>query len=173
MKDIVFTDDITVDALYVYTSLAKAVASSKKHKAVLVIGSKKEISSLSQKAKAKGILTLCQSEGYLFDKFVLERTSVDIMFDFELLHAKDHLHYRRSGLNQVLCKIAHDNGKMIAFSFRSLLNSKNKALLLGRMMQNVRFCRKYKVKTLLASFAKNEYEVRKDLIALKRVLSKS
>ena len=173
-KDIVFNEEINQDnTLYVFTSLAKAINSEKKKKAVLITGSKKDITSLSQKAKAKNIMTLCQSQGYLFDKFVFERTSVDIMFDFELLHAKDHLHYRRSGLNQVLCKIAHDNEKMIAFSFRSLLNSKNKALLLGRVMQNIRFCRKYKVKTLLASFAKNEFEVRNDLVALERVLTKS
>ncbi len=39
-------------------------------------------------------------------------------------------------------------------------NSFERSKILRRMMQNVKLCRKYKVKMLINSFAKNEYELR-------------
>jgi RNase P/RNase MRP subunit p30 len=163
--------------LYVYPRLEEAVKAKETYTnvGVLVAGSKKDILSRSQKAKAKGLIVLCPAQGYDNDKFVLEKTPVDIMFDFELLYENDHLHYRRSGLNQVLCKSAAENGKIIAFSLRSLLHSSQPALLLGRMIQNAKFCRKYNVKTVVASFARHVYELRgkNDIEALRRVINKS
>jgi len=71
---------------------------------------------------------------------------------------------RRSGLNQVLCKLAAKNNVAIGFDFSYLLNSsgKERARILGRMSQNVRFCKKYKVKMVFSSFARNKYELRSE-----------
>ena len=54
---------------------------------------------------------------------------------------KDYMHSRNSGLNQVLCKLASRNNVAIGFDFCLVYNSKNRGLVLGRMMQNVRLCR--------------------------------
>ena len=41
-----------------------------------------------------------------------------IVFGIEKIHPKDSLHYPKSGLDPVLCKIAADRGKIIGFSFK-------------------------------------------------------
>jgi hypothetical protein len=102
---------------------------------------------------------------------VLEQGKVDLVFDFELGDRKDFIHHRNSGLNQVLCKIMKENSIALGFNFNSILNKSNPQLL-GRMMQNAGFARKYKLKTVLASFAKDPYEMRapKDLIAFAEIV---
>lgn len=125
-----------------------------------------------QNAKKQSDLVLFKSTGN--DRWVFEKSSVDIIFGLEAAQKKDFMHHRASGLNQVLCKIAATKGKTIGFDFSSVLNLKGmvRAQIMGRMMQNTRFCRKYKFKTILASFAKNPYEMRapKDLEAFGKVI---
>ena len=91
---------------------------------------------------------------------IVENKQVDIFLSPEKTRTKDFMHYRDSGLNQVLCKLAKKNNIAIGFNFNEVLNSKNKPLLLGKMMQNVRLCRKYNVKMIIISGAKNHYELR-------------
>src|SRR3989344_324869 len=102
----------------------------------------------------------------------VENKQVDILLAPERIGKKDRLNQRDSGLNDILCKFAKENDVAIGFSFADLLNSKFRAVLLGRMMQNVRLCRKYKVRMVLGSFAKNSWEMRapNDLLALGQVL---
>jgi len=106
------------------------------------------------------------------DQQILEKQKADLIFDFELSERKDKIHYRVSGLNQVLCSFAYKKNTAIGFSLFSILNSKNKPLILGRIMQNIRLCRKYKLKTIFASFAQNPWQMRAahDLISLGIVL---
>lgn len=75
---------------------------------------------------------------------------------------RDSMHYRRSGLNQVLCKLANSKGVAVGFSFAEILNTRRwkRSLVLGRMMQNIRLCRKYKVKMLIGSFADDPMKMR-------------
>ena len=91
-----------------------------------------------------------------------ESRQVKMFFDLENHNERDFIHQRNSCLNQILAKIAHDKGKTIAFNFSTILNSdsERRAKILGRMRQNVRLCRKYKVKMFLGSFASNPYELR-------------
>ncbi len=91
-----------------------------------------------------------------------ENKQIKMFFDLENKDERDFIHQRNSGLNQILAKIAHDKGKIIAFSFSTILNasSEKRALLLGRMRQNVKLCRKYKVKMFLASFASEPFKLR-------------
>ena len=108
------------------------------------------------------------------DRWVLEKSKADIVFGFEESQRKDYMHHRGSGLNQVLCKIAAQKGKAIGFSFSSVLNADRitRARIIGRMQQNAKFCKKYKVKAILASFAKSPYGMRapKDLDAFRRII---
>src|SRR3989344_65918 len=54
-------------------------------------------------AKLAGIKTVCQGS-----REALER-SPDIAFNFEVFEGKDKMHFRESGLNHVLCRIASEN----------------------------------------------------------------
>tara|TARA_Y100000310_G_scaffold333369_1_gene410775 strand:+ start:71 stop:595 length:525 start_codon:yes stop_codon:yes gene_type:complete len=97
---------------------------------------------------------------------------VDILLDPHLFRRKDYMHQRDSGLNQVLCNLARENKIAIGFSFSSILNAKDRAKIIGRMIQNIKLCRKYRVKMVIGSFAKSEKDTRnlKDIQSFFKVL---
>ena len=68
---------------------------------------------------------------------------------------KDFMHSRNSGLNQVLCKIFKEKGITVGFNFDMVYEARGmeKVNVLGRMMQNVVLCRKYKVNTAVINFS--------------------
>lgn len=126
------------------------------------------------KAKKLSNFVITRSSGT--NQHTIEKLKPNLIFDLEQTTKKDPLHFRASGLNQVLCKSAQKNNVMIGFSFSSTLNSTRiqRAILLGRIAQNIALCKKYKVKTLFASFAKKPFEMRslKDLTSLATILGK-
>jgi hypothetical protein len=105
-----------------------------------------------------GLLAVCKGSEKARES--IERAA-DMVFAVED-ERKDSLHYRRSGLNQVLCKFAKSKNVAIGLDFNSILTSRKsyRALIMGRMMQNIVLCRKYKVKMVIASFAKTPYQMR-------------
>jgi len=125
--------------------------------------------------KAKKLSNFVITESSDKDQHIMEKFRPNLIFNFEKDPRKDKTHYRLSGLNQVICKIAKINNITIAYSFSELLNNKKRTILLGRIIQNIRFCKKYKVKTAFYSFAKQPYELRSEnsLKSLFRVLEKN
>ena len=103
-----------------------------------------------------------------------ENKNTDIVYSIEKFRGKDKLHYKDAGLNQVLCKLAKKNRIKIGFCFSDVLSLDNekRAIILGKMMQNIRLCNKYKVDMVIGSFAKDKYGLRnsKDLVAFGRLL---
>ena len=95
-----------------------------------------------------------------FNRFVVEKTNASIV-DIEYTHPKDHLHFRRSGLDQVLCKAAGVKNSFFS-SLNTLLslNSEEQGKILGRIKQNAHFCAKYKVRYALCSFAHDPLEMK-------------
>jgi RNase P/RNase MRP subunit p30 len=132
----------------------------------------KDLLKEAQAAKQKKLKTIFRAESEEMLRFALERSQVDIVYGMENVHPKDSLHFVRGGLDQVLCKIAAEKGKILAFSFSDILNSANKSKLLARILFNMRLCKKYKVPILWCSFAASREELRsaKDLQALGRIL---
>ena len=132
----------------------------------------KELSKEIDTARNKRLKTVFKADSEEMLRFALERSSVDIVYGMENINPKDSLHYVRGGLDQVLCKLAVEKRKILAFSFSELLNSSDKARLLARIMFNVKLCKKYKVIMMFCSFASSTEEMRsaKDLQALGRVL---
>jgi ribonuclease P/MRP protein subunit RPP1 len=108
------------------------------------------------------------------NRMVVSDKSHDILMNPELKSIKDKIHYRNSGINQVLAKLAKKNEVAIGFGFSFLLTKyyEERARMLGRMKQNVRICRKFKVKMVVCSYAKDVKEMRgaKDLLAFARVI---
>lgn len=101
-------------------------------------------------------------------------TQNDVLMNPELKSVEDKVHFRRSGLNQVLAKLAEKNDVAIGFGFSFVLNAKGveRGKVIGRMKQNVRICRKSKTKMVVCSYANNVKEMRgaKDLLAFARVI---
>jgi ribonuclease P/MRP protein subunit RPP1 len=110
---------------------------------------------------ANGLVVVNGSNDDL-NRAALENRRTDILLGPENERERDFIHFRNSGLNQVLCKLANKNKIAIGFSFSDLMNSDTKELVLGRIMQNVFLCRKYKVKMVLGSFARKENEIKNE-----------
>lgn len=142
----------------------------------LVLGKNpKELLEQVKIAKKKRQLVVYKPTSEDMLRFSLEKADVDIVYGMEEINEKDSLHFVRGGLDQVTCKIAAEKGKTIAFSFGLLLNSLDRPKLLARMRFNIGLCRKYKVKTVLTTFASEMAEIRsaKDLEAAGRIIQKS
>ena len=89
----------------------------------------------------------------------LEHKKTTSLLSPEFGRTRDYVNYRNSGLNQILCKIAKQNNKTIIENFSDLnTDKKSKAMILGRMLQNARLCRKYNVKFILRNFS-NKKEI--------------
>ena len=150
--------------VFVYEKHIPALPKSKIKIITGLVADEKQI----QNAKNNANLVFVKSSKN--NRWVLEKSKADILFGIEGAQRKDFMHHRASGLNQILCKIAKQKGKTIGFTFSAILNANpaKRAKLIGKMMQNIKFCRKYKVKTILASFAKTPYGMRapNDLISL-------
>lgn len=119
----------------------------------------------SARTKSKLVFTKAVED----NRFAFEKSKPDLVFAIEEVQPRDFIHQRGSGLNHIMCRFAKENNVKIGFSFNSILNSSamSRAQIIGRMQQNIMLCRKYKCKTVIASFAKDPYEMRspKDLMA--------
>ena len=135
-----------------------------------VLADSKNIYKIKSKLKNEKVFVAAKSSDD--DREIIKQAKADMVFSFEDNAKKDFIHHRASGLNQVLCKSANENDVIIGFSLRSVLNAENKSLILGRIMQNISICRKFKAKTAIASFAQKPFEMRSvhDVISLFEVL---
>lgn len=100
---------------------------------------------LIDKAANKKEKIVVQGRDAEFNRKMLENKKVNMLI---LSHTDKHdkLKERDSGLNQVLCKIARDKGKLLAIDFSELKNSEDKeqGKILGRIRQNLKLIKKYK-----------------------------
>ena len=113
----------------------------------------------ANKIKIKSKLTAAKSSDK--DRFYIESKKVKMIYGFEELGRKDYLHQRASGLNHIMCELASKNNIFIGFSYNSLLNNEsNSPVIIGRMAQNIKLCRKFKVKTIIGSFAESPFGLR-------------
>ena len=142
---------------------------------VINLISKKKVLSQIQLAKQKGMKTIAKPTTEDMLRFLLEKTQIDIVFGLESIHPKEHYHYLRGGLDQILAKIAHDKEKIIGFSFEEVLISKKPSQILGRMMHNIKMCKKFKVQTIFSTFATSNERFRSvnDLASLWEILGGS
>ena len=96
----------------------------------------------------------------VFSRELMEDKRVSVILGGETMYRTDHTHYRRSGLNQVLCKIMRDSEKTYLFQFSDFLSG-DREQWLGRVLQNIRFLKKYSVKMAVGSMTEDAYGVRR------------
>lgn len=132
----------------------------------------KNINELRKKInKSKGLVVVEGGDDNI-NRAAVENSKVDILLSPEKSRRKDVLYVRNSGLNQVLCKLARDNEVAIGFNFNDVLETENKEVIVGRMMQNVRLCRKYKVAMVFDCFGERKVD-KINLISFARLLGMS
>jgi RNase P/RNase MRP subunit p30 len=114
------------------------------------------------------VVTPCRREFF-------ETSAVMHILDCEDGNRPDFLHHRNSGLNQVLLALANKKGHVILSTLSQLLDAKHPEVPLGRMAQNARWCRKFKVPYHVVSGARTRWEQRgkEDLKALEREIRSS
>jgi len=113
--------------------------------------------------KIKSDLIISEAKDEKYNRQRLEKSNVNILFNLENQSGNDFIHQRNSGLNHILCNLASKNRVSIGISFSNLMNKSFSPLLIGRISQNLRLCKKYKTKVIFASFAKDPYELRSPL----------
>ena len=118
--------------------------------------------------KAKNIFDLVIIKSTENDQQILEKSNPDLIFGMELTAKRDYSHFRQSGLNQVLCRLANKKNIIFAMPLSIILKSEDKPKILGRIMQNITLCRKFKANLAFCSFAENPYEMKSsnDLMSL-------
>ena len=103
--------------------------------------------------------TITAAKSSIQDRAFLEHKPPTLMYDFELTEKPDTMHQRTSGLNHVLCTLAAGKTS-VYFSFRTILTAPYTPKILGRIIQNIKLCRKYKVHMGIASFATDPFHMR-------------
>jgi len=108
------------------------------------------------------------------DRFFIESGKIRLIYGFEETQKKDYLHQRASGLNHTLCELCKENNVAVGLAYSPLSNEDNlrTSLIMGRMMQNIKLCQKYKVKTVIGSFSDKPFDMRSphDIISLFSIL---
>ena len=112
----------------------------------------KNVDELVNKINKTEGLVVVEGGNDKINRAALENKKVDILLGPEKNRDRDFTHYRNSGLNQVLCRLAKKNDIAIGFDFNDILDTNYKGKVLGRMMQNVKLCRKFKVKMIIVDF---------------------
>lgn len=93
---------------------------------------------------------------------LIERGAANAIIGLELLDARDSMHARKAGLNQVLAVILAKKHCTVLFDHATIRNAKRerRAQILGRMQQNVLLCRKYHVRMAVVTMARSPYQLR-------------
>ncbi len=119
-----------------------------------IIAKSNEISKAKQKADL--VLYECGEDA----RHVIEKFKPDIVFNLENSSRKDFIHHRNSGMNHIIAKLMNEKKVKLGVSFSNLLLSKKRDVLIGRIKQNIKLCKKYKVDVVISSFAKDVYGLR-------------
>lgn len=123
-----------------------------------IIAESSDIGKIKSRLKGERAFIAIKSNGE--DKEIIQDRKANLIFSFEGSFRKDFMHHRASGLNHILCKLAKESGITIGFSLNYLLNSNNTWVTIGRLMQNISLCQKFRVNTAIASFAAKPFEMR-------------
>lgn len=122
-----------------------------------------------QKLKEDGKIVLVQAQGDDFNRKMFENSDIDVIVGLEIHDRKDYLKQRDSGLNEILCRLAKKNGIKIGIELKKIvkLGPRGKALVLSRIMQNIRLCRRVGVRmVIMDSESFGEQELSGFLISL-------
>lgn len=114
------------------------------------------------KSKDKKIAIAVVGRDDEFNRRALETLKINYLISPELTEQKDTLKQRSSGMNDFMAKLAIDKKIIIVEGLNFIIQQKDRktrAMLLSRIIQNIKICRKAGCDIKFASFAKNEDEI--------------
>lgn len=127
----------------------------------LLDSSEKEARRIVQSLKgSKKVIALLGRNG-AFNRRVIETLKINYLVSPERKEGKDNLKQRNSGLNHVMAKIAKMNKIKIVIDIDGLskIKGEERVLKIGKIIQNIKICRKANCDVKIASFAKSNKEI--------------
>jgi len=108
------------------------------------------------KKQKKQIIIIGKSD--LFNRKILEKTK-NIILLLSQSGKKDRAKQRESGLNHVMANIAKKNNHQIGINIDEIFEfeGEKQAMILSRVIQNIKFCNKKKVKMKFISLSGNKF----------------
>lgn len=99
------------------------------------------------------------------NRYFLEQTNIDFLQDPQnstYQNKFDFIHHFNSGLNHVLCNFAKQKNIdfLISLNFTNIFNKYNLTKEIGRINQNLKFAKKYKIQTILNFIIENDFQVK-------------
>lgn len=121
-------------------------------------GNEKEARRIIDVLRGKKIKIAVRAYDNVFNRRVLETMKIDYLVGIEEEVKRDTVKQRDSGLNHVLATIAQNNNIAIVIDYGGVMNlgSKERAINLSRIIQNIKICRRAKCDIKIASFAMNK-----------------
>lgn len=107
------------------------------------------------------------------NRLFLESCNVDFLQDPQnsIFKSKiDFIHHFNSGINQVLAKFASFKGQDFIFSLNFTRNKKVFLKEIGRINQNLRFARKYKISSYINFIIEDKFDI-KSIVELRGIYS--
>lgn len=95
--------------------------------------------------KGKKKPVFLESSSYKELRQAVEKKIVDGIIHSEFYPKKDSVHYRRSGIDDILARFMGKNKVKYVIDVKTILNSSDLEVSLGRVIQNIMLCEKYKV----------------------------
>lgn len=140
-----------------------------KYSAIKIILEKIENSTIGTVNNFKNYFDIVIGFGGLnkINRFFLEQTQIDFLLDPQNSYYNtkiDFIHHFNSGINDVLCKLAKE--KNIGFLFSLNFTYKNKNYIpkeIGRINQNLKFARKYKIQTHINFIIKRQNQIKSQI----------
>lgn len=98
------------------------------------------------------------------ERWTIEHVKPWIMYGFEDSEKKDFMHHRNSGIDHVLANQMREHGVSYGFSVGSLIHApfEQKAILLGRMRQNLSILKKAKVPVYFITLTSDPKDMRNE-----------
>ena len=121
----------------------------------------KEIRKVVDIFRGKQKVIAVQAYGNSLNRRILETMKVKYLVFPEEADKRDNVKQRDSGINHVMAKIAKEKGISFLINYSKLrkLEGKQRALILARIIQNLKICRKAGAEIKIASLARNEKEI--------------
>jgi len=128
---------------------------------------RKQIQKLKKENLEQPIIVQAQSDE--FNRKILENPEVDIIIGLEAHNKKDYQKQRDSGLNEVLCKLAKKNNIKIGIDLKNIIKQppKQKAILIARIIQNIKLCKRTKTLIIIYPNTYSKQEINSFFLSLK------
>jgi RNase P/RNase MRP subunit p30 len=110
-----------------------------------MIVTRETFNSAREKIKKEKKPIIFTSNNDSLNRKILEKEPIDILL-ISMEKRKDYSKQRNSGFNQVLGKIAKKNKISIGIDLDELINSNKKERIIARIKQNIKICKKLKIK---------------------------